>query len=179
MTYAASVVVLLFTSLLAHADTYSQSMFRAALANGSTSPNYVLIKVRGPGDKAEHTICTTSNLFLGAIHIEYELGYTRADEKRVSDIALKQPERSFKFRKKKAIANLADYETSEALADVRRQFAGKKDSELLDHEFIRSITNKSPEASHKAYRDAVAHALLERGIGCKMGDEFDELFPHL
>ena len=174
-----SLAVLIFASLLAHAGSYSQSMFRAALTNTSTSPDYVLIKIRGPDDQTERTVCTTANLFLGALHREYDLGYTEADEKRALEIALKQPERSFKFRKKAAIDNLADYETPEALADVREQFAGKKDSELLDRRFIHSITNKRADARHTAYRDAVAHALLERGIGCRQGCESDELFPHL
>jgi hypothetical protein len=154
-------------------------MFRAALSNSSTSPDYVLIKVRGPNDQTERTVCTTGNAFLGAIHREYDLGYTEAGEKRALEIALEQPERSFTFHKKAAIDNLADYETPEVLADVRRQFVGKKDSELLDREFIQSITNKRPDARHIAYRDAVAHALLERGIGCTIGCESDVLFPHL
>jgi hypothetical protein len=178
MTRALSLAVLVFASLLGHAGNYSQSMFRAALTNGSTAPDYVLIQVRGPGDQPERTVCTTANLFLGAIHREYDLGYTGADEKRALEIALKQPHRSFTFRKKAAVVNLADYETSEVLANVRRRFAEKKDSELLDREFINSIANTS-RASHKACRDAVAHALLERGIGCTMGCVSDELFPHL
>jgi hypothetical protein len=178
MTRALLLAVLLFASLIAHAGSYSQSMFRAALTNSSTAPDYVLIQVHGPGDQPERTVCTTANLFLGAIHREFDLGYSEADEKRALEIALKQPERSFIFRKKAAIDNLADYETPESLVDVRRQFAGKKDSELLDREFINSIANTS-RASHKAYRDAVAHVLLERGIGCTMGCVSDELFPHL
>jgi|ERR1051325_5942428 hypothetical protein len=179
MTRALSLLPLIVPSLLAHAGGYTQAMFLAALTNGSTEPEYVLIKVRGPDDQTERTVCTTENLLLGAIHREYDLGYTDADEKRAREIASKQPERLFTFRKKAAINNLADHETPEALADVRRQFAAKKDSELLDREFIHSITHKWRDARYRAYRDAVAHALLERGIGCKMGDEFDDLYPHL
>src|SRR5262245_10569278 len=179
MTRALSLAVLLFASLPAHAGSYTQSTFRAALANSSTAPDYVLIQIRGPDDQTERTVCTTANLFLGAIHIEYDLGYSEADQKRALEIALEQPKRSFIVRKKAATENLADYETPEALADVRRQFEGKKDSELLDREFIQSITSKRPDSAHRAFRDAVAHALLERGIGCKMGDIGDYLIPHL
>ena len=179
MTRPLSLAVLIFTQLLAHAGSYSEAMFYAALTNTSTEADYVLIKVRGPGDQTERTVCTTANLLLGAIHREYDLGYAEADERRALEIALKQPGRSFAFHKRAAISNLADHETPEALADVRRQFEGKKDSGLLDREFIQSITNKRPDTRHRAYRDAAAHALLERGIGCKMGCEFDELLPHL
>jgi len=178
MTRALSLAVLLFTSALAHAGSYTQSMFRAALANNSTAPDYVLIQVRGPDDRTNRIVCTTANLFLGAIHREYNLGYSEADEQRAVEIALKQPDRSFTFHKKAAIDNLADYETPEALADVRRQFEGKTDSELLARDFIQSITSKRPDSAHRAYREAVAHALLERGIGCKMGDIADYLIPH-
>jgi hypothetical protein len=179
MARALSLVVLLFTSLLAHAGGYTRSMFCAALSNDSTAPDYVLIHVRGPGDQTNHTVCTTANFFLGAIHTEFDLGYTEAGEKRALDIALRQPESPFIFRKKAAMDNLANAETPEALADVRRQFEGKTDSELLDREFIYSITNERPQAKHLAYRDAVAHALLERGIGCTMGCVADQLSPHL
>ena len=179
MVRVLSFLVLSYAALLAHAGSYSQSMFRDALANLSTAPDYVLIRIRSPNDGTERIVCTTANLLLGAIHREFGLAYTEADVKRATDIALQQPERLFTFRKKAALDNLADYETPKALADVRRRFAGKKDSELLNREFIRSIANRSPDAVHRAYRDAVAHALLERGIGCKMGCEFDELFPHL
>jgi hypothetical protein len=179
MTRILSLAVLIFAPLLAYAGSYTPSMFRVALSNGSTSPDYVLIKVRGPKDQTERTVCTAANFLLGAIHREYDLGYTEADRKRGLEIALEQPERSFTFRKKEAMDNLGDDETPEALADVRRQFEGKKDAELLDHEFINSITDKRPDSKHRTYRDAVAHALLERGIGCKMGCVTDELFPHL
>lgn len=172
-------LIFAFSSLLARAGDYTQDMFRNALKNTSTAPDYVLITVRGPDDKAARTVCTTANLFLGAIHREYALDYSEASEKRAMEIALQQTNRSFKFQKEEAIKNLVDHGTPEALADVRRQFAGKKDTELLDQSFIRSITNKRPDAVHLAYRDAVAHALLERGIGCRMGDITDELYPQL
>ena len=178
MTRALPIVVLVFASLLAHAGSYSQSMFRAALTNTSTSPDYVLIKVRGPGDQTERILCTTANFLLGAIHREYDLGFTEAEQKQAIDIALIQPERLFIFRKQAAIDNLGDYETSKAVEYVHRQFAGKRDDELLNRDFINSIPNAS-RSGHKAYRDAVAHALLERGIGCKQGCESDDLWPHL
>jgi hypothetical protein len=166
-----------FTSFFARAGGYTQAMFRNALANHSTAPDYVLVKITGSEGKSERTVCTTANLFLGAIHLEYGLSYTEADEKRAIDIALQQPERSFTFHNKKAIDNLVDHETPEALADVRKQFVAKKDSDLFDHDFIDSLSKPST-ADHVAYRDAVAHALLERGIGCRMGDWADRLFPH-
>jgi hypothetical protein len=173
--------ILLFLALsssLTRAGGYTQAMFRAALTNYTTSPDYVLITVRGPGDQTERTVCTTANFLLGAIDREHGLGSTELDQKRERDIALQTPECKFTFHKKAAIDNLADYETPEALAYVRRQFVGKTDAELVNRDYINSVVNAS-RASHNAYRDAVAHALLERGIGCKQGCESDELFPHL
>ena len=171
------IVAFILSVLPLRAGEYSHAMFVAAWTNYSTATDYVLIKVRGPGDKAERTVCTTVNFLRGAIDMEYRLLPT--EEKRETEIAMRHRNGSFTFRKQSAIANLIDYGTPEALADVRRIFADKKDSELLNREFINSIASKRHDAMHRAYRDAVARALLERGIGCVMGCESDELFPHL
>jgi hypothetical protein len=98
--------------------------------------------------------------------------------KRAKAIALNQRDRCFVFTRKTALNNLADYATRKTLADVHRRFAGKTDSQLLDCGFIESLVPTDPEAAHLAYRDAVARSLLERGIGCKMGDIADFLMPH-
>ena len=156
---------------------YTNDMFRQALANQSTSPDYILISVTTP-EGTKRTICATANSFLGAIHRQHGFAYTEEGEKRAIDIALQQPDRCFTFTKPAAIRNLADYETPEALAEVRRRFAGKSDSELLNRKFIDSLTQKRSAAKHMAYRDVTAHALLERGIGCRMGCIADFLIPH-
>jgi hypothetical protein len=160
------------------AGTYTSDLFARALANDSTAPDYVLITVVDSKTNAERSVCTTANLFLGAVHREHGLGYTEADIKRAKAIALKQRDRRFVFTRKAALDNLSDYATSEALASVRRRLAGKSDSELLDRRFIESLIPQRPEAAHLAYRDAVARSLLERGIGCTMGDIADFLIPH-
>jgi hypothetical protein len=160
------------------AGTYTHDLFARALANGSTAPDYVLITVVDPKTHAERTVCTTANLFLGALHREHGLGYTEADIRRAKAIALKQRDRRFQFTRKAALENLADYATPQALSDVQQRFAGKSNSRLLDREFIASLVPSRPEAAHLAYRDAVARSLLERGIGCTMGDIADFLIPH-
>jgi hypothetical protein len=169
----------------AYAGSYTYDLFARALANDSAAPDYVLITVVDPKTHAERTVCTTANLFLGAIHREHRLGYTEADIKRVKAIALNQRDRRFVLTHKTAINNLADYATPEALAEVHRVFASKTDSQLFDEKFIQSLTDTSRNlprkeawARHQAYRDAVARALLERGIGCTMGDIGDFLSPH-
>jgi len=174
--------ILLFTLLAANSASaqaagYTNDRFRDALANRSTSPDYVLITVTTPGAK-ERTVCTTANFLLGAIHIEHGFSYSEHGEKRALGIALSQPDRSFTFTKPAAIRNLADYETPQALADARRRFAGKSDSQLLNPDLIESLTQRRSSTAHMAYRDAVAHALLERGIGCRMGCIADFLIPH-
>lgn len=176
--FACSIVVV-------RAGTYNDDLFARALSNESTAPDYVLIAVVDPDTHTKRTVCTTANLFLGAIHREYGLGYTEADIHRAKTVALKQRDRMFVFKNKAALENLADYATPEALAEIRKLFATKSDSELLDQTFIQSLTvarrdlpYKEAVARHLAYRDAVAHALLERGIGCTMGDFVDALSPH-
>jgi len=177
MTRIVFATFFILSSAFARAGSYTDEMFRQALANRSTSPDYVLITVTTPGGKPRD-ICITANFFLGAIHREHGFSYSEDGQKRALAIALQQPNRTFMFTKPAAIHNLADYETSEALADVRRRFTSKSDSELLDRKFIDSLTQKHSMAGHMAYRDATAHALLERGIECRMGCIADFLIPH-
>lgn len=182
MRSASFFAILLSSPLFAHAGTYSDDLFARALANDSTAPDYVLITVVDPQTHTKRPVCTTANLFLGAIHCEHGPGYTEAE---IKAIALKQRDRIFVFARKAALHNLADYATPQALADVRKIFASKSDLELLERTFIESLTvmrrnipYKEAVAHHMAYRDAVARALLERGIGCTMGDHGDALTPH-
>jgi hypothetical protein len=177
MTRILFATLFILSPSITQARGYTNEMFRQALANRSTSPDYVLITVSTPDGKTR-MVCTTANLFLGAIHMQYGFRYSEDGEKRALDTALRQPDRSFTFTKPAAMRNLADYETPEALADVRRRFAGKSSSELLDREFIDSLTQKGSSSVHMAYRDATAHALLERGIRCRMGCIADFLIPH-
>ena len=87
--------ILVCNSLPARAGSYSESLFARALANDSTAPDYVLITVVDPKTHAERTVCRTANLFFGAIHREYGLGYTEAEIKRAKAIALEQRDRVF------------------------------------------------------------------------------------
>jgi hypothetical protein len=178
-------VTLCLVAVTVRAGTYTNDLFARALANDSTAPDYVLITVVDPKTREERSVCTTSNLFLGAIHREHGLGYADPDIKRAKAIALKQRDRRFVFTRKAALDNLADYATPEALAEVHKVFATKTDSQLFDEKLIQSLTDtprnmphKEAWARHQAYRDAVARVLLERGIGCTMGDIGDFLSPH-
>ena len=169
----------------ARGGSYRYELFARALENLSTSPDYVLITVVDPKTHAERTVCTTANLFLGAIHREHGLGYAEADIRRAMAIALHQRDRRFLFTRKAALDNLADYATPQALADVRKVLATKTDSQLLHENTAQSLTEvpddmprKQAIARHNAYRDAVARVLLERGIGCTMGDWADTLSAH-
>ena len=178
-------VMLCLFAVSVRGGTYTHDLFVRALVNDSTAPDYVLITVADPRTHSERVVCTTANLFLGAIHREYGLGYTEAEIKRAQTIALQQRDRRFVFTRKAALNNLADYATPEALADVRKVLATKTDSQLLQEDIAQSLTQvpdgmprKQAIARHNAYRDAVARVLLERGIGCTMGDWADTLSPH-
>src|ERR1700759_4940848 len=103
---------LLFCALLlcrvVRAGTYNDDLFARALENYSPSPYYVLITVLDPDEHTSRVVCTTANLFLGAIHREHGLSYSEADRKRAEAIALEQRDRVFVFKDKKALANLWD-----------------------------------------------------------------------
>jgi imidazolonepropionase-like amidohydrolase len=177
-------ILLLAKAATAVDGEYNDELFyRALLNSGCCAPDYVLITVVNPKTHAKRTVCTTANLLLGALIREHNLLFEHDAQQRAAEIALRQPNREFTFTDAKAEQNLADYETLEALAEVRRLFATKTDSELLSGKLIESLTivrrsSKEADARHLAYRDAVAHILLERGIGCTQGDYTDALMPH-
>jgi hypothetical protein len=180
------VLVFVFVSTaLTRAGQYNDHLFRQALSNDSTAPDYVLITAMDSTTHTRRTICTTANALLGALHREYSIGYDAVGQKRIKEIALRQSNRVFSFKKRDAAENLVDHSTSEALAEVRRLFAAKTDGELFDQKLIDSLTvfrrdlpYEQAEARHTAYRDAVARALLQRGVGCTMGCVTDNLTPH-
>src|SRR5207248_2029244 len=75
MKRIAFATLFILSSAIARADSYTNEMFRQALANRSTSPDYVLITVTTSGGKPR-AICTTANFLLGAIHREHGFSYS-------------------------------------------------------------------------------------------------------
>jgi hypothetical protein len=109
---------------------YTESMYRKAVIEQSTSPLYVLFTLHDPKTGQDKTICTTANLLLGAIHMEYGLDYDKAGEKRELETALQQPGHRFTFTKRKALRNLESGDTPQMLAEARHYLKSMSDAQI-------------------------------------------------
>ncbi len=81
-------------------------LFRTALENESTSPQYLVVTVTDTNSGTTKEICTLAPFLEGAIHLEFSLDYDSTGVRTVREIALKSNERTFKFGNKDALKNI-------------------------------------------------------------------------
>jgi len=192
----------LMTSVAASAQSsYSDAMYRRALANHSTAPLFVLITLRDVSG-TERLVCIPADFLIGAIQREYHLEFDMAGERRMQEIAIGQPGRVFAFSVPEARKNVEPRYSAAILAEVKAVLDSESASELLEqmrrqpvydmnHMDLKSLraafdASASPaqkfayketkDAGHGAYRDAVAHVLLEHGILAGIGDISGRLY---
>jgi hypothetical protein len=192
---------LLLSVATAQAAThYTQEMFRrgvrqAQTFSATTGPLYVLITMRDPSGSAERIAATPAPFLLGAIDIENHLHFPdpehppkndeeiRAKLKRKElQIALSQPDRVFVFRNPQARENVELRYTPAILAQVRQRLSGRSRADIIAAARARAswlhrvYTSKRDLAAFRSYRDALAHALLERGILVGHRDDYTNLY---
>lgn len=195
-------VFLLVPSFLSGQTAYSGAMYWRALAETSTSPLYVLVTIANKPGNGE-LVCIPAPFLLGAIHREFRLDYDKAGEGSALGIAEVQVGRSFLFSRQEALANVQPRYTREILAEVRTLLGGLSYGELLEQAKARpkidkthmdadSINrairraqrcplqeiyrSKTAPLAFAAYRDAVAHVLLEHGILVGISDIPGDLY---
>lgn len=154
---------------------YTEAMYRYALKDESTAPLYVLVSMQV--DKGDiRQICIPAPFLLGAIHMEEHLDYDPAGEQKALDLAIKQYNKVFSFTDSKARNNVQPGYSPEVLTEVRKLLASVPDSQLRTGNYdLRKIYFKR-DRQYDAYRNAVAHVLLERGILAGIGDIVPELY---
>jgi len=162
------------------APVQSQASFEAAIKNHSTAPPYVLVTVVDDRTKTERSVCTTSNLLLGAIYFEHGLGTGAQAWAEAERIALSNRDHVFHFSKPKALENVAPTYTEKDLETIRAKLAPLS-VEQLRQGFsgsgdLHAIYRVQPRERHTAYRDATACVLIERGLSPGMGDVSDQLW---
>ncbi len=158
-----------------HAARQSDASFAAAIKNQSTAPSYVLItEIDGNTGKSRQT-CVTANLFMGAIHLENELGYDTEDQMTALHVALTTPDHVFTFTKRAALGNIPHYYTDEQLAQVRDALKPLTEKQLRDATAREAALDKLGALAHSARRDATACVLIERGLSPGMGDISDQI----
>jgi hypothetical protein len=140
---------------------YTDAMYVRALENSSTAPDYVLITVVDSRDGTARLVCTEAPCLEGALHMEFDIPYDEAGQNRVHEMALMQSDRVFRLSKPNALRNVKPRYTPRELDSVRALIAGRPDSDLLSTKFVDMLQRKTDCSN-----EAIAHALLERGIGC-------------
>jgi hypothetical protein len=161
-------------------------MYTKALSNNSTGPPYLLVTVRTSATAPGRVVCVVTPSLLAAIDQEYGLARTLKDGERWQQIALSSPGRRFTFDKPEAYRDVQPPYTPEILEEARRLVRPMSQEQLIReldrkdamegkgiHAFYRSKTKR-----FSAYRDALAHACLERGILVDRGDIGGGLYTH-
>lgn len=158
---------------------YTQAMYEKALANYSTAPLFVLVKVRSSEAAEGRVVCIVAPFLLGAIGREY--GGAKQQK-----IALSS-NRTFTFKNPAAYENVQPRYTPEILEEARRLIKSKSREDLIQglkptgnganeggslHSFYKPLKGER----YAVYRDALAHALLERGILVGQGDPVGSLY---
>ena len=158
----------------------SQESFEAAVRNHSTAPPYVLITVVDARTESARSICTTVNLLMGALHLEYGIGFDKAGVSKVEEIALSNKSHKFRFTKQKSIDNIPVYYTDSDLAEIRARLAQLSTEQIragfAEGKLHSLYTSKKSLKSHNAYRDATACVLIERGLSPGKGCRTDRLW---
>jgi len=195
------VAALLLSVATAQAETrYTQEMFRrgvqqAQTFSAATGPLYVLITLRSPSGSTQRVAATPAPFLLGAIDIENHLHFPDPEhppqndeeiraklERKELQIALSQPNRVFLFRNAQARSNVEPRYTPAILAQARQQLSGHGRGAIIaaarerNSWLHRIYTSKRGLESFRAYRDAVAHALLEQGILVGQRDDYTNLY---
>jgi hypothetical protein len=146
----------------------SRESYEAAIRNNSTSPSYVLVSIINSEKGQMKPVCTTANFLLGAIHREYGLGYEAADSSKAAEIALKNQAHVFHFHQQAALDNIRVEYSENELSAARVLLASLSTGELRT-----TFSSLRPEIRLPIVgyaMDAIACALVERGLSPKLSD---------
>jgi hypothetical protein len=147
----------------------SRASYEEALRNKTTSPSYVLILLAGDSEESKRPLCTYSNFLVGAIMREMGVDHLQAEQ-----IALDNSEHVFRFTKQAALDNLARRYSDADLADARALLAPYSVEEL--QQAFSPEAKPSPLPPNKVKREAIACALLERGLSPRAADISREIY---
>ena len=152
----------------------SRESFVAAIRNHSTSPSYVMISIVAAYKEQPKPVCTTANLLLGAIHREFGLGYGPDDLSKAEEIALASPNHTFVFRQPAALANIPIRYSDNDLASARKLLALLPTDELRAKFSSLYSEFRLPTSGYN--RDAIACALMERGLSPRLSDRSAQVY---
>ncbi|HYR23749.1 MAG TPA: hypothetical protein VEP30_12590 [Chthoniobacterales bacterium] len=148
-------------------SNYSESMYRRAILDGdSTSPLYLLFTLHDAKTGKDRVVCTLGSGLVGAIHFERHLDFDSPSHKKAKAIALSQPHR-FSFTNREALHTVELGYSEAMLNDFRSRLAKMSRSQLIaaveSHE-LDGLYKIGPTSRWNTRQEALAHALLERGV---------------
>ena len=166
---------------------YTYQLFKAGLdenleVNGS--PHYVLIRI-GPQSRF---VCVQGSFLEGAIHFEYNLPFDAKGTLAARGIAKKHWNKPFTFRNAKALKNVEPTYSEENLKFARKEVTriigtknavSSREARILTGLVYSDMDRVEDFARVEAYRDALAYALLERGILVGVSDNTSGLYIDL
>ena len=152
----------------------SADSYEAALRNNSTSPSYVQIFLANGDTAPVKPVCISANYLLGALRIEYGQGTQPADVSRYVEIALQSPGRAFRFHQQAALDNLVVRYSDRDLDAARAVLAPYSSAQLKERFSSLRDAHRQPTNGHP--RDAVACALIERGLSPKSADISGQIY---
>jgi hypothetical protein len=160
-------------------SSYSEGMYRKAVRDNETnSPMYLLFTLHDAKTGKDRVVCTVSSGLLGAIHSEHHLDFDEASRRKVVAIAL-SPAHRFSFNNPKALHTIEPRYSEQMLAGFRARIAKMSRPQLvtaLESHEIDQLCHTGPVSTWEAKQDALAHALLDRGILVNQNDRTGSLF---
>lgn len=87
-------------------DSVRNQIFKIAYQNTSTAPSYVVFKAVDLNTKETKEICCEAPFLSGAMHREFEKGYTESESKFIDNLILNNKSRVFQFKNKDALKNI-------------------------------------------------------------------------
>ena len=138
-------------------------LYKKALLNESTAPNYILVSVKNENSEFE-IICIEAPFLLGAIHKEFDMADSVNGERKALDFALKNKEMKFSFQNDSATQNIKPRYTKTILKKVFNYFSEMSTYDVLNgpSSFKSYLLNilKTDKIEYASYRDATAFLLL-------------------
>ena len=160
---------------LAHAPSVAcdREHFDSAITRRSASPAYVLVTLESDL-QIRSRVCIPAPLLLAALRVELKLGDDEAGALKAEKAALANASLVFRLAKGKAFKIASARYTSSILQELRSRFEGVRTEELR-----RGLA--SPDGplhsiyadgtvDRTAYRDALAHVLLERCVAAGLDE---------
>ena len=152
--------LLMTTSFIVKGNDELYPLYVRAVENSSTFQYYLVITVKNMKTGKTREICTEGNFLQGALHIEYNIDYSKEGQEKIMRMAIDNKNRYFEFKNKKALANIGvnDYSPNDL----------KKLEKKINFDSLAAEIKKSDKWQERLNNDIKiamwAHELFNRGI---------------